>query len=69
MNDARAEPYHYVHHSEWLNMHKTLYLAFFVFLTVDTFFAQTIIQMLVLGKYYYFILCSYNDDDNVFVGK
>lgn len=65
---VREEPYQLVMHSMWLGMYKTLYHAFFVLLTVDTFFAQNFIQMTVLGNIFNIITISFNAVDYVCLG-
>jgi hypothetical protein len=65
---VREEPYQWVMHSHWLSMYMTLYHAFFILLTVDTFFAQNFIQMTVLGNIFNIITISLNAVDNVCLG-
>lgn len=45
-----GKPIEWIHHSDYLSKYMTIYHMFFLMLTIDTFFAQTIIQMVVLGK-------------------
>lgn len=49
-NLKRNEPYQYIHHSVFLGQYKKLQHLFFFAAVVDAFFAQTLIQLTILGK-------------------
>ena len=46
-------------------MHRFIYIMFFLTLAVDTFFSQTLTQMIVLGKIFNIITNSINAVDNL----
>jgi hypothetical protein len=47
-------PFKYVHHSRFLKMYPLIYTLFYITIGLDTFFSQTLLQLLVLGRPYFF---------------